>query len=67
MPPLVEDLASRQDGWAEEYKKRMGDKHLIGHVGKPDDVAYAVLYLASDESAFTTGVPMVVDGGYTAQ
>jgi len=38
----------------------------IGFVGEPIDVAYAVLYLASDESRFVTGAELVVDGGYTA-
>ncbi|ANZ58491.1 glucose 1-dehydrogenase [Fructilactobacillus lindneri] len=42
-------------------------KTPMGHLGKPDDIAYACVYLASDESAFTTGSEMVVDGGYTAQ
>jgi 3(or 17)beta-hydroxysteroid dehydrogenase len=39
----------------------------IGRTGKPDDVAYGVLYLASDESSFVTGSELVIDGGYLAQ
>ena len=39
-------------------------RHPIGRLGKPDDIAYMVLYLASDESTFVTGTEMVVDGGY---
>ena len=38
-----------------------------GRTGKPDDVAYGVLYLASDESSFVTGSELVIDGGYLAQ
>ncbi|MFC7738311.1 glucose 1-dehydrogenase [Roseomonas sp. GCM10028921] len=41
--------------------------HPIGHLGTPDDVAYGVLYLASDEAKFVTGAELVIDGGYTAQ
>jgi len=41
--------------------------HPVGHLGEPIDVAYAVLYLASDEAGFVTGSELVVDGGYTAQ
>jgi NAD(P)-dependent dehydrogenase (short-subunit alcohol dehydrogenase family) len=39
----------------------------MGRDGKPEEVAYGVLYLASDESAFVTGAELVIDGGYTAQ
>ena len=39
-------------------------RHPIGRLGRPDDIAYMVLYLASDESTFVTGTEMVVDGGY---
>jgi NAD(P)-dependent dehydrogenase (short-subunit alcohol dehydrogenase family) len=41
--------------------------HPIGHVGEADDIAYGIVYLASDESKFVTGSELVIDGGYTAR
>jgi NAD(P)-dependent dehydrogenase (short-subunit alcohol dehydrogenase family) len=41
--------------------------HPLGHMGEPDDIAWAVVYLASEESKFVTGAEFVVDGGYTAR
>jgi NAD(P)-dependent dehydrogenase (short-subunit alcohol dehydrogenase family) len=41
--------------------------HPLGHMGDADDIAWAVVYLASDESKFVTGSELVVDGGYTAR
>jgi 3(or 17)beta-hydroxysteroid dehydrogenase len=41
--------------------------HAMGHFGEPQDVAYGVLYLASDESRFMTGSELVIDGGWTAR
>ncbi|MBN1566835.1 MAG: glucose 1-dehydrogenase [Acidobacteria bacterium] len=41
--------------------------HPIGRFGEPEDVAYGVLYLASDESKFLTGSELVIDGGWTAR
>jgi NAD(P)-dependent dehydrogenase (short-subunit alcohol dehydrogenase family) len=41
--------------------------HPLGHMGEPDDIAWGVVYLASDESKFVTGSELVIDGGYTAR
>ena len=38
--------------------------HPIGHLGEPNDIAYGVLFLASDESKFMLGSELVIDGGY---
>ena len=51
----------------EEIKQSMMARHPIGFFGKPIDIAYGILYLASDESRFTTGAELAVDGGWTAQ
>jgi NAD(P)-dependent dehydrogenase (short-subunit alcohol dehydrogenase family) len=39
----------------------------MGRIGRPEEIAYGVLYLASDESSFVTGSELVFDGGRTAQ
>jgi 3(or 17)beta-hydroxysteroid dehydrogenase len=49
-----------------ELKKRLESNMPIGFLGKPIDIAYAVLYLASDESRLVTGAELVVDGGWVA-
>ena len=65
--PLVEQLAQDSPEGVTAFKKQLASHHPIGHLGEPDDIAYGVLYLASDESKFITGAELVIDGGYTAQ
>ena len=59
--------AQAKNGDVDAARKALESLHPVGHLGEPDDVAYAVLYLASDESKFATGSELVIDGGYTAQ
>jgi 3(or 17)beta-hydroxysteroid dehydrogenase len=63
--PMVDGLASMMGG-VEAGKARLARMIPLGHIGEPDDIAYAVLYLASDESKLMTGSEFVVDGGTTA-
>ncbi|MFN4274757.1 MAG: glucose 1-dehydrogenase [Ferrovibrio sp.] len=51
----------------EKTRRFLEGLHPIGHMGTVEDVAQAILYLASDESKFTTGSELLVDGGLTAQ
>lgn len=43
------------------------DLHPIGRIGEPEDVAWAAVYFASDESTWATGSSLALDGGYTCQ
>ena len=50
-----------------EYLVAMRAQHPVGRIGEPVEVAQAILFLASDEASFITGVVLPVDGGYLAQ
>jgi NAD(P)-dependent dehydrogenase (short-subunit alcohol dehydrogenase family) len=49
-----------------ERTRRLESLHPLGRLGEPEDVAWAVLFLASDESRWVTGQALVVDGGFAA-
>jgi NAD(P)-dependent dehydrogenase (short-subunit alcohol dehydrogenase family) len=62
--PILDGLVQRF-GKEEAYAK-LGRQVPLGKIGEPDDIAYAILYLASDESKFVTGAELKVDGGISA-
>jgi NAD(P)-dependent dehydrogenase (short-subunit alcohol dehydrogenase family) len=51
----------------EDARRRSADRVPLGRIGQPEDVAWGVLFLASDESSFMTGSELVIDGGRTAR
>ncbi len=65
--PLVEDLAKGSGQSVEDFRAALDKRHPIGHVGKPEDIAAGIAYLASDDAGFVTGAELVIDGGYVAQ
>ncbi len=67
LTPMAEEDARQNGQTLEEYCAEFIALHPIGHLGTPQDIAKAYLYLASEESSFVTGTTLMVDGGYTAQ
>jgi len=65
--PMLENVGKNSTEGPEEFHKRILSRVPLGHYGDPIDVAYGVLYLASEESKFSTGTELVIDGGYIAQ
>ena len=62
--PILDPLRDRFGG--EEAMRKLGRQIPLGHVGDPEDVANACLYLASDESKLMTGAELKLDGGMSA-
>ncbi|QSW97746.1 SDR family NAD(P)-dependent oxidoreductase [Haloterrigena alkaliphila] len=61
---LDEYLEKRDD--PEQAQKAMAEQYPLKRLGKPDEIANAILFLASDEASFVTGHGLVVDGGFSA-
>ncbi len=63
---LIDDFAAAQGVGNNESLANVAAAHPLGHLGEPQNVADAVVFLASDRAAFTTGSELVVDGGMVA-
>jgi NAD(P)-dependent dehydrogenase (short-subunit alcohol dehydrogenase family) len=66
-PGYVETNLTRSLTDDPEMRARLEGRHPMGRLALPEEIAYAALFLASDEASFVTGAPLIVDGGYTAQ
>ena len=63
-------VGERGEKWmldSPEEAAACNDCYPLGRYGRPDDIAHAAVFLASDESAFVTGITLTVDGGLTLQ
>jgi len=67
-PGVTETPMPKRDRTEEEWEElasRMAEQYPLGRLGRPEDVANAMLYLASDEADWVTGQALVVDGGFS--
>lgn len=64
--PMVDHFVSEAPAEERAIRQQLAALHPLGHIGEPDDIGWAIVYLASDEAKFVTGAELVVDGGYTA-
>ena len=64
-PGYIETEMTRSGLETPEWRRMWTEMTPMGRIGQPGEIAMAILYLASDASAFATGTDLMVDGGYT--
>ena len=64
--PILDNMLNRSNVERDELLMKLARQVPLGKVGEPNDVAYTVLFLASDESKFITGAEIKIDGGISA-
>lgn len=67
LTPLVEGIAAEFPGGLAAYEAVNTSNQSLRRLGRPEEVAYGVLYLASDEASWVTGVNLPIDGGFMAR
>lgn len=60
-------MTDRTRGVREKMISKIEDMHVSGRIGAPEDIGWAAVYLASDESTWVTGASFAIDGGYMAR
>jgi len=66
--PFIEGYLQRSfPGQEEAVRQTLHVRQPLGRMGRPEEIAAAALYLASDEAAFVTGSALIIDGGWTAK
>lgn len=66
LTPMIERLFAEADDPA-AFRKSVENMHPLGRLARPEEIAEAALFLASEEASFITGAALPVDGGYTAK
>jgi NAD(P)-dependent dehydrogenase (short-subunit alcohol dehydrogenase family) len=66
LTPLIQGIFDSYPNPAEQ-QRIVEQRQVMKRIGRPEDIGYAAVFLASDEASFITGIQLFVDGGLTAQ